>query len=69
MAFGGWLMASACGPGGRILAIWIIGAGLNYAPLTACAIALSRPAGPGGQARETVSSPLLPLGWDNARDR
>jgi hypothetical protein len=43
VAFGGWLLAAASGPGGRILAIWIIGTGLNYAPLAACAIALSRP--------------------------
>jgi hypothetical protein len=43
VAFGIWLTAYASGLGGRVLGIWIIGAGLNYAPLAAYAIALSRP--------------------------
>jgi hypothetical protein len=43
VAFGIWLVASASGLGGRIFGIWMIGAGLNYAPLAAYAIALSRP--------------------------
>ena len=42
VAFGIWLAASASGLGGRVLGIWMIGAGLNYAPLAAYAIALSR---------------------------
>jgi hypothetical protein len=43
VAFGIWLMANASALGGRIIGIWMIGAGLNYAPLAAYAIALSRP--------------------------
>jgi hypothetical protein len=42
VAFGIWLAANASGIAGRVLGIWIIGAGLNYAPLAAYAIALSR---------------------------
>jgi len=43
VVFGVWLVAYAAGPGGRMFGIWVIGAGLNYAPLSAYAIALSRP--------------------------
>jgi hypothetical protein len=43
VAFGIWLMAHASGPTVRVLGIWAIGAGLNYAPLAAYAISLSRP--------------------------
>ena len=43
VAFGIWLVAVSSGPGGRALGGWIIGSGLNYAPLAAYAIALSRP--------------------------
>jgi hypothetical protein len=43
VAFGTWLVAYAPGSGSRILGIWMIGAGLNYAPLAAYAIGLSRP--------------------------
>jgi hypothetical protein len=43
VAFGAWLTVSSAGLGGRALGIWIIGCGLNYAPLAAYAIALSRP--------------------------
>ena len=42
VAFGIWLTSNASGLGGRVLGIWVIGAGLNYAPLAAYAIALSR---------------------------
>jgi len=42
VAFGIWLVAYASSPGARIFGIWMIGAGLNYAPLAAYAIALSR---------------------------
>ncbi len=42
VAFGIWLTANASGLGGRVLGIWVIGAGLNYAPLAAYAITLSR---------------------------
>ncbi len=42
VAFGIWLAAHASGLGGRVLGIWMIGAGLNYAPLAAYAITLSR---------------------------
>jgi hypothetical protein len=43
VAFGGWLAAVSSSLGGRVLGIWIIGSGLNYVPLAAYAIALSRP--------------------------
>ena len=42
VAFGIWLAADASGLAGRALGIWMTGAGLNYAPLAAYAIALSR---------------------------
>lgn len=42
-AFGSWLVAGASGLGGHLLGIWMIGVGLNYAPLAAHAMALSRP--------------------------
>lgn len=43
VALGTWLVIGASGLGTRILGIWLIGAGLNYAPLAAFAISLSRP--------------------------
>ena len=43
VAAGGWLAAASAGLGGRVLGIWMIGAGLNYAPLAARAVRLSRP--------------------------
>jgi len=43
VALGTWLLIGASGLGTRIFAIWLIGAGLNYAPLAAFAISLSRP--------------------------
>lgn len=49
VAFGTWLVAYASGSGGRVLGIWMIGAGLNYAPLAAYAIALSRPGALGAE--------------------
>jgi hypothetical protein len=42
IALGVWLVAGASGIGMRILGIWLIGAGLNYAPLAWYAISLSR---------------------------
>jgi hypothetical protein len=43
VAFGSWLAVFASILGGRMLGIWMIGAGLNYALLAVYAIALSRP--------------------------
>jgi len=43
MALGIWLVTGASGLGARIFGIWLIGVGLNYAPLAAYAISLSRP--------------------------
>ncbi len=43
VAFGAILLPNANNWTARVLALWIIGAGLNYAPLTGYAIALSRP--------------------------
>jgi hypothetical protein len=42
-AFGAWLLMSSSSLGSRALGVWLIGAGLNYAPLAAHAIGLSRP--------------------------
>ncbi len=42
VALGSWLVFGASGLGAHLFGIWIIGAGLNYAPLTAYAISLSR---------------------------
>src|SRR5262245_34882214 len=43
VAFGAWLVTASSGIGGRALGLWLIGAGLNYAPLAIHAIGLSRP--------------------------
>ncbi|MGO9784841.1 MAG: hypothetical protein ACLPQY_34570 [Streptosporangiaceae bacterium] len=43
VALGTWLVIGASGLGTRILGIWLIGAGLNYAPLAAFVVSLSRP--------------------------
>ncbi len=43
VALGTWLVIDASGLGTRIFGIWLIGADLNYAPLAAFAISLSRP--------------------------
>jgi hypothetical protein len=43
MAFGIWLVTVAPSVTGVVLGWWVIGAGLNYAPLAAYAILLSRP--------------------------
>ena len=44
VALGAWFIIGAPGLGYHILGILVIGAGLNYAPLAAYAISLSRPA-------------------------
>lgn len=41
-AVGVWLAAFSSGLGGRVLGWWMAGSGLNYVPLAAYAIALSR---------------------------
>jgi len=43
VALGSWLAVEASGLGTRIFGIWLIGAGLNYAPLAVYAILLGRP--------------------------
>ncbi|MEU7755247.1 hypothetical protein AB0B57_24910 [Micromonospora sp. NPDC049101] len=43
VTWGVWLLASTDGLGTRALGLWLTGAGLNYAPLSASAIALMRP--------------------------
>jgi hypothetical protein len=43
MAFGVWLTCVAAGLGNRFFGMWALGVGLNYAPLAAYAITLSRP--------------------------
>ena len=40
---GVWILSQSGGTSGRLLGLWLIGAGLNYAPLAVYAIALSRP--------------------------
>jgi hypothetical protein len=42
-AFGVWLLAVSSGSGSRVVAFWMLGAGLNYVPLAVHAIRLSRP--------------------------
>ena len=43
VAFGAWVLATSSDIGGRLFGAWIIGAGINYAPLTAYAVLLTRP--------------------------
>ena len=43
VALGTWLAIDASSLGTRIFAVWLIGAGANYAPLAVYAILLSRP--------------------------
>ena len=43
VAFGLWLVASATGAEVMAIGIWVIGAGVNYAPLAVYAVVLSRP--------------------------
>jgi hypothetical protein len=43
IGIGAWVLASAVDIGGRALGAWLIGAGLDYLPLTAYAFVLSRP--------------------------
>lgn len=40
---GMWTLAQSAEPGARALGVWLIGAGLNYAPLAVFALQLSRP--------------------------
>ncbi|MEH1167338.1 hypothetical protein V6V47_18325 [Micromonospora sp. CPCC 205539] len=42
VTLGVWLLASSSGVGGRAFGLWFVGVGLNYAPLSAYAIALTR---------------------------
>ncbi|MEV5208640.1 hypothetical protein AB0K35_14305 [Micromonospora sp. NPDC053740] len=43
VTWGCWLLASANGFGTRAFGLWLVGAGLNYAPLSLYALALMRP--------------------------
>jgi hypothetical protein len=43
VAFGIWQLCAVDSPGGQAFGAWIVGAGLNYAPLAGYAIMLSRP--------------------------
>jgi hypothetical protein len=43
VAFGAWLLTASGSVAGRAFALWLIGAGLNYAPLAVRASMLSRP--------------------------
>jgi hypothetical protein len=43
LAIGGWILTAASGIGGRVVGAYVLGAGLNYVPLLAYAITLSRP--------------------------
>ncbi|MEV4824215.1 hypothetical protein [Micromonospora sp. NPDC049274] len=42
VAWGSWLLASSDDLGARVFGLWLVGAGLNYAPLSAYAIMLTR---------------------------
>jgi hypothetical protein len=41
--FGTWQLTNAIGPADRLFGLWLIGTGLNYVPLSAYALALTRP--------------------------
>lgn len=43
VVFGAWLLMASVSLVGRAIGLWVIGAGLNYAPLAVHAITLSRP--------------------------
>ncbi len=43
VALGTWILTVASSLGARLFGIWLVGAGSNYAPLAAHAIALRRP--------------------------
>jgi hypothetical protein len=43
VAFGAWLLTASVSVAGQAVGLWVIGAGLNYAPLAVHAIVLSRP--------------------------
>jgi hypothetical protein len=43
LAFGTWLLTASGSLAGQAVGLWVIGAGLNYAPLAVHAIMLSRP--------------------------
>jgi hypothetical protein len=43
VAFGVWLLIRASGPSGAVLGAWAFAVGLNYLPLAAYAVVLSRP--------------------------
>lgn len=43
VGFGVWVWTNASEVTGRILGLWLVGAGLNYAPLAVYAVMLSRP--------------------------
>ena len=43
VAFGVLVLLTTSGVGGRVIGWWMVGAGLNYAPLAVHAIALNRP--------------------------
>jgi hypothetical protein len=51
VTMGAWLARASVGLGGRVLGIWMIGAGLNYALLAAHALALSQPGALGVELR------------------
>ncbi|MEV1076158.1 hypothetical protein [Micromonospora parva] len=43
VTWGSWLLVSSDGTGTRAIGLWLVGAGLNYAPLSLYALALMRP--------------------------
>jgi hypothetical protein len=43
IALGAWVLTAVAGIGGIVFGVWLLGTGLNYVPLTAYAIMLSRP--------------------------
>src|SRR5262245_24674445 len=45
VGIGTWVLTQATDLGGRALGVWLIGAGLNYAPLAVHAVILSRAGG------------------------
>jgi hypothetical protein len=43
LGLGAWVLTAVAGVGGIVFGIWLLGTGLNYVPLMAYAIMLSRP--------------------------
>jgi hypothetical protein len=59
VAFGLGLVSRSPGLGGLAFGLWVIGAGLNYAPLAAYAVVLSRPGALDAELAGVATGPEL----------